>query len=284
MTDEKNFKSQDKDTLESVYKDRLELLVYGYVYENSKNISIPMPNVLLKLIELWYNGQNEPKLKMNVISRDWTSFQAEFYLDKKANKLLNITSYELIFPHTNHDEVIATNIHDDDYFISYNTINTDTIKLNCQLIALDENDNILMKLKKKLDIKNFMPLPTSYRISRFDLIDKQKNGFLNLSEWVSSMKQLLINTKFHENELLYRRMFYFMIHIKDNYMDFDEFNNLTVNKKDVEDFVNLSNVFVHPFNGLIKILQDKLCRSTLSSENYNRFIYGWMVGQRYNGI
>ena len=51
---------------ESLYKERLELLVSGFSFENSGKICIPI--VLLKCIERWYNGEkNEPKLKMNII-------------------------------------------------------------------------------------------------------------------------------------------------------------------------------------------------------------------------
>ena len=56
--------TQEK-TFESVYKERLELLVYGYSYKNSGKFSIPI--VLLKCIERWYAGQNEPKLHLNII-------------------------------------------------------------------------------------------------------------------------------------------------------------------------------------------------------------------------
>ena len=43
----------EKEKFESVYKDRLELLVSGYSYEKLGKISIP--TVLLKYIERWYS-------------------------------------------------------------------------------------------------------------------------------------------------------------------------------------------------------------------------------------
>ena len=222
------------------------------------------------MIERWYNGQSEPKLKMNVIGRDWTSFQAEFYLDQQANKLLNISKYKLVLPQTNDDAVITTEINDNDYFIAYNTINNNRLlECNYELIGLDENDNILIKSNKKLDINNSVhhpPVLISHFISRFDLIDKKQNGFVNLSEWISSMKQLLLNTQFDDNELLCRRIFYYMIHKKNNF-EYDKFNNLTINEKDVQDFIDLYDVLVQPdheFYHLIKILQNELCVFMLS--------------------
>ena len=54
----------EEQEFESVYRERLELLVSRYSFENSGEISIPI--VLLKYIERWYGGENEPKLKINL--------------------------------------------------------------------------------------------------------------------------------------------------------------------------------------------------------------------------
>ena len=143
-----------------VYKERLELLVSGYSFENSGEISIPI--VLLKYIERWYGGENEPKLKINLIDHQ-NPLHIECYLDKPANKLLNIYKYELIYKSLDESigfeggKLTKFNISDTNYFIGFGVIDTqfsDWNKFNgeydCTLIGLDKNNKILIKSKQKL--------------------------------------------------------------------------------------------------------------------------------------
>ena len=113
---------------ESLYKQRLELLVSGYSFENSGEISIPI--VLLKLIERWYNENNyeEPKLHMNIIDDCGNPLHIECFLDKPANKLLDIYKYELIYKPVNKSmcfeggKLSKFSIYDKNYFIGFGMI------------------------------------------------------------------------------------------------------------------------------------------------------------------
>ena len=174
---------------QSVYKNRLEKLVAGYSKqqqeeeeeeeEEGEETILCIPIAILKLIERWYSGTIQPKLKMKSITySEYSPMHFEIYFNEKTNKILQVQQYQLTatINNTQKDKtnmfkkvVTINTIYDDDYFISIWTLNMDdhkifyshfnfnhgniaNIKFDINIHALDENNNILCTLKKQIKV------------------------------------------------------------------------------------------------------------------------------------
>ena len=240
-----HFIMADQKEFESVYKERLELLVCGYSYENSGKISIPI--VLLKCIEKWYNGPNEPKLKINVIDVHIPA-HIECYFDNKVNnKLLNVNKYKLIYKPSKHalkfksESTSINHINDKDHFIGFCRIRTKSTPIwsnqifDFEVIAYDKDNNILVKLNKKLKLNNNSKRCYLYEPDikiHWKCInnkDYYRYGPVVVGEWTKSVRKLLINCDFNWNELLFRRIFY--------YINWVNNRNGKIYRRDVELFI-----------------------------------------------
>ena len=233
---------------ESVYKRRLEALVAGYLYKNLPNVFVEkeekltkslIPTVIVKIIERWYGGAIEPKLKMNLITITISPMQYEIYFDKPCNQILNVAKYILKYSTSSKKnkkkqkntlfskEVIIKNIHDNDYFIAMWMLNEydhneywfkygrQNDPFNIKLIAIDHNQTIVCTLTKSFTIfyatRNIKGLALRYyikdasRLRKFNLFD-QTNKKVNLEQFINSI------TRFRfEFELIdIKRFFYFV--------------------------------------------------------------------------
>ena len=98
-------------------------------------------------------------------------------------------------------------------------------------------------------------------MTNFDLIDIKKIGSVNVSEWIYSMNKLLKNTNFDNDELLHRRMFYYII-MTCHFVDGNDDIHDRVNQEDIKRFIDKRKgnhlIERHPFNDVIKILNVKL--------------------------
>ena len=200
------------DQIKAVYKKRLELLVSGYSNENAGYILVP--DDVLKLIEREYFIKGEPKLILNRLNED----KLEIYLDKTANKLLNIHKYKVIekitgpFLSEMKERVREINTYDKDYYIGFIPM----IKINkyeeewhdFEIIGLDKDNNILIKLNKRftfpecpIGVEDCSLVPSSLNFNKI-------HKYIDLNQWIIFMQRYIHN---EFDDLLYRRIFFFMI-------------------------------------------------------------------------
>ena len=103
-------------------------------------------------------------------------------------------------------------------------------------------------------------------LTEFNLIDTKNNGFVNISEWISSIKRLKIVNN-HDDELLYRRLFYYIIYQSKR-------NDETVNEHDINKFIHNKDRLKqeHPFYDILKIFKMKLIDDNDRMKQENPFL------------
>ena len=255
---------------ESLYKVRLEALIAGYSYKNfkqeekekeeeeeeekekekEKEKEILIPTVILKTIERWYSGTEEPKLQINPLTY-FAPMQFEIYFHKTVQKILNVTKYKLKAKQSayniktkNQDvmytkEAIINYIYDNDYYIAIWTLdiedhekywfdcNHQECPFNVTLMALDENNTILCILKKRIT-KFYSQTATiiyrgyegeshpAWRLPNFDsMIDQTNDNKVNIHQFLNSIKRIVEKKEFNDTnlmnyELMTKRYFYFV--------------------------------------------------------------------------
>ena len=213
--------STDKD-LNIVYKQKLILLIIGYIREISQDNHI-IPNDIINSINQWY-GDNSPTITCTKI----THFHCEFLIDH--NKVLNINQFkcclnvtDLYSQHTQWNGYEGFYVEylecmNKEYGVTFiklpipklfGDINT-TYLYKYTLIGLDKDDNILFSGTGSFNACFWVPATCRWSYFEFNFIDRYNKGYVTLDEWIMAMKRLGING----NEIVWMRIFCWMNYIK----------------------------------------------------------------------
>ena len=147
-------------------------------------------------------------------------------------------------------------IYDKEYFIGFGEIKTGIpVMYDCQLIALDKYNNILATLNKKLKLNNNSKRCYLYEPhieinwKYINNKDYYRYGPVVVGEWTKSVRKLLINCDFNWNELLFRRIFY--------YINWVNNRNGKIYRRDVELFIGKCE-YLGQYKDLSKFLESAL--------------------------
>lgn len=258
---------------------QLLLLISGYFRESLHSLTIP--SEIYDLIELWQT--RHPKLCIDFI-RNFHSFLLEIYLDSKAHKLLNIHSYQIKYgkiaelkydkqgqydiSHGKIDSsdvkyltVNAKDIHSD-HCIAF--IQQDWKNNDCnyhpalfQCVGLDSNGKVLITSETIHCTSGYGwgrcggPL-TQWDFAKYHfegVIDTDKKGNVNLNQWILAMKRLNICG---ENQLLLKRIFYYINFIKNRY----DAQDMKIDAYDFRSFCTFKHFKSRDYYKLIPMVQN----------------------------
>lgn len=271
-------KQSQEEKFESVYQHKLECLVCGFC----NNHQIPI--VILKLIETKHTGKNKPILRIeqiNNISRKHSQYIINFecFLDnvtKHSNKILAVNKYKLnwikcdiLKPHII-QTVDESKIFEDTFCIKFYSIKimgwSEDSLYKAELSALNSQNQVVLKLIKTFTINIHLNRtylhPWYYKnknLKQFHLIKVNKNGDIDVPAWIKTMNQLLNNTKYHANELLFTRIFYYIYcFLTQDYQQI--FKKRAVDETSITRFILEKNrlTIKHDYYKILEILEKKL--------------------------
>ena len=213
------------------YIKRRELLFAGYAFKKSEGICIPI--ILLKLMQLYHSSK--PELKIRAIV-DNNPLHLECYYQNGLNNILKVKQYKLNYypSDLSHGDILngerfqnAKTIYDKDnlafavftIYIRKSFRNHNVAEIQFELLAYDDNDIIIQKLKKKItwnlnrdiSVWNFLRFGTQFALPNVE------NGY-NLKQFNEQIEKILLSQKIKNIQIIkqqnaIQRLFYFAYEI-----------------------------------------------------------------------
>ena len=216
------------------YKKRLDLLLDGYVKQNS-NLSI-IPIEIIDLIKIWHSNDETPKLILNLLSIELEQILFECYFDKNHWNILDINKYTLSYEITTDQDEVSNTLPVDQqsrpywsnghqkplvvktgekdithFYDAQNLVGFVSLKEEYHymdvygkftLYAKDFSDDIVASASITTEIDFDWGI---FCDPQFELIDVNDNQRVVLNEWMRLRKQYELNG----DDLLWKRIFYF---------------------------------------------------------------------------